>query len=276
MATLEERRAYYQEGFSPRDREAALVPACEQGAAVDVQALLALGVSLVSPSGKRLAAKALNAAAAQAHSVELVRLLLEAGADPNGLDATQDAPLTWAAWYGERDTCGLLIERGARVDYMNPQKETALMKAIKAVKYQARAREVIPLLLAHKANPDGLRPDTVGPLREAIEQGLEDVAGWLLDAGATANPDFGERPPLLLAVRRSSSVAFVQRLLAAGADPNGGVARMSWYPLGEAIERDQREVARLLLAAGARLSLIPAEARAKATPEMATLLAGAS
>jgi len=277
MPTLEERKEYYSDGFDAKELVGAMVASCEQGNLLDVQALFALGVVLTDGSGKKLAGKIIAAAAATAGSLELVRLLLDRGADANALDASKNTPLIWATWHGEPDTCALLLDRGAQIDYMNEQRETALIKAIKGVKYQPRCRDVIKVLLARKANPNLAAKNTAGPLHEAIDARLEDVVRALLDAGADANQvSFGDRRPLLLAVKGAAPASLVKLLLDHGADANGGVARMNWYPLGEAIERDLREVASLLLAAGARIPLVPADVRAKATPEMATLLAGPS
>jgi hypothetical protein len=85
------------------------------------------------------------------------------------------------------------------------------------------------------------------------EHALDRAAGQLLAAGANPNaglvdPEFPERPlPALYgAVARARSVALVQRLLAAGAEPNDDES------LYHAVEQDDRRIVAALVAAGAR------------------------
>jgi len=57
----------------------------------------------------------LCAAACRGHT-ELVRLLLDRGADPNGIENGPMTALAWARWTKHPDTVELLLERGASLD----------------------------------------------------------------------------------------------------------------------------------------------------------------
>jgi ankyrin repeat protein len=91
--------------------------------------------------------------------------------------------------------------------------------------------------------------------RVGCEPALLQALDRLLAAGADPNaglpdPEAGDRalPPLYGAVARAQSQAMVQRLLAAGADPNDGES------LYHAVEQPQRGMVQALVAAGARWS----------------------
>lgn len=74
--------------------------------------LLASGAKIGGRSRKPLENTALNAAAAANH-LDVCRLLLEAGADPNSRQAGGYVPLHAAAQNGNRPLAELLLERGA-------------------------------------------------------------------------------------------------------------------------------------------------------------------
>lgn len=94
---------------------------------------------------------------------------------------------------------------------------------------------------------------SLATLDAAHDAALGAAAERLLAAGADANagladPEFPERPlPVLYgAVARARSIGLVQRLLAAGADPNDNES------LYHAVEQDDRRLVAALVAAGAR------------------------
>lgn len=72
---------------------------------------------------------------------EVVRLLLDFGADPNRQDVRGGTTLMGAAYNGERDVVALLASRGARLDTMSENGATALRLA------DARGHKCVAALL---------------------------------------------------------------------------------------------------------------------------------
>ncbi len=108
--------------FGFRDAAEALV---RRGAQVDTVAAsaglgrLADAARLLATAGKEDRHRALTLAAQHGH-VEIVRLLLDAGEDPNRYNPEgnhgHSTPLHQAVFYGHEDVVRLLVERGARLD----------------------------------------------------------------------------------------------------------------------------------------------------------------
>jgi ankyrin repeat protein len=67
-------------------------------------------------------------AAANGH-VEVVRVLLEGGANVQRANFNQRTALHLAAWYGHLAVCRLLLDRGAKVDAVDKWKDTPLHDA---------------------------------------------------------------------------------------------------------------------------------------------------
>ena len=78
-----------------------------------------------------------------------VGFLLNKGADPNIADSKGDTPLMIAASIGFEEAGAAMLGRGAKVDMVNRQGETALNRAV-----QARQLRMVELLLRAGANPD--------------------------------------------------------------------------------------------------------------------------
>jgi ankyrin repeat protein len=88
-----------------------------------VRGLIEIGVNLNSP-GSRFGGTALHAAVIR-HHTDVVKLLLEAGADSNQGDNNRATPLHTAAGHGKEDLVGLLLEYGADKEAMDEIGETA-------------------------------------------------------------------------------------------------------------------------------------------------------
>ena len=81
---------------------------------------------------------------------EKVRTLLNAGADVNGrLSMTGDTALHWAAYYGSIDIIKLLLEKGADVNAVNGARETPLNSAARG-----NHADIIKFLISKGANVD--------------------------------------------------------------------------------------------------------------------------
>lgn len=170
-----------------------------------VRLLLAAGVDPNLDGGQ-----ALILAAARGW-VEMTRLLLDAGAEPDPDTRGGLTALTNAVINRETEVVSMLLEVGASANARGPGGTTALMFATDAA--------AVELLLAAGASPDAQDARGQTPLMNAISLGDEEIVGRLLAAGA--NPELVDRvgrTPLLVA----KALAFdtiVDQLRAAGAAP---------------------------------------------------------
>ncbi len=211
--------------------------------------------------------------AVAASAPEVVRLLLDRGADPNwpeGANAPRGAALHAAARAGDRPVVELLLAHGA-----DPN---GWIDSAGSATYAARTPELRALLIAHGgtldaydlvwldeddeavrrvlANPDSANAGCGGVLAAACKQGKRDLLVRLLDAGARV-------PPVVTACRSYllSDPGMLRLLLASGMDPD----LPNWQratPLHDLCGRDSRgrprphrmECAAILLDAGATIS----------------------
>ena len=123
---------------------------------------------------------------------ESVRLLLEAGADPNIRNEAGATALMWAV--DDLDKTRLLIRRGADVNARSDDGRTPLFIAAA----RPGSYDVVKLLRDHKANPSLVlnRYGPTTPLRLAAEAGDEALLRLLLDRGADAKAMGGVFPLL--------------------------------------------------------------------------------
>ncbi len=184
----------------------------------------------------------LMAAAKRNGNADLVRLLLQKGAD---VKAPGDATLITAGQSGDIEIMRLLIEAGANVNCVSPRLgETPLMYAAASDNVEA-----VRLLLAKGANPNtalknlaivrgGSTLDSgVGngtPLMWAAPTGSPELIRALIQAGANVNAqDSRGMSPLMLAVAsENQDVAVVKALLQSGANVNArnghGETALDW------------------------------------------------
>jgi ankyrin repeat protein len=201
-------------------------------------------------------AEALTRAAKDKH-LDIVTVLLDAGANPNGINGSP-TPLHAALDqdYDQEAHLALvqtLLKAGANVDPPQPSgryvrewhKLTPFQMAIKH-----RARETALLLLEHGADLNRRNSKQATALMLATEQAIYDhdrnMFEWLLELGAdpnTAKYDF-QRTPLTIAAFWNC-VDLMDCLVQAGADVNKN------YALLTAAERGNIEAARRLLELGA-------------------------
>ncbi|CAL1146637.1 unnamed protein product, partial [Cladocopium goreaui] len=160
--------------------------------------------------------------AAKEGNVGAVRRLLQV--DPQSLeqvDEDGDGPLANAAWEGHLEVVQVLLAAGASVEAKDSNGTRPLLIAA-----QEGHLEVVEALLAAGASVKAKDYNGTGPLLIAAQEGHLEVVEALLAAGASVEAkDYNGRTPLLRAAGNGHTAA-VERLLAAGAavdavDSNG-------------------------------------------------------
>ena len=185
--------------------------------------------------------------AAQKGCVEIVRLLLEAGADIEGI-SEQRTPLTSAVAARKADIVQKLIDYGANVDKVDDELYTPLTRAL-----WGDDTHLVHLLLLGRADADMLCPYTgKSPLCMASGTGRMEMVTLLLLARADKDKGSAQGTPLTLAAG-AGHLEVVRLLIIAGAQLEKAD---SWQftPMNRAVQGNHREVARLLSMAKAHPS----------------------
>ena len=177
--------------------------------------------------------------------LRLLTLLLDAGADPNCVSAYQESPLRVLSRIGRFDAVKLLLDAGANEDQLGfePLIEAVALGTLADV--EARIQAGAPL---EEVDWWSRTAWLVALLVGDIEK-----AKLLLDAGADPNVRGRcDMPPLFYAIHGHHPTV-VSWLLQIG-QPVDGTDEFGYTPLMQAVEHDDLDCARVLLAAGADVS----------------------
>lgn len=177
----------------------AIILAAEHGAYRCVGALIEARAKIDHDSNSR------RRAITSARTIETIDVLVGAGADINHINGEGYSLLMYAAERGDVAFAQALLERGANPDATSTG-ETALHKAVAFEK-----RELVELLLKHRANPNAQDVDGYSPLCLAK---CEEIMAILLKAGAdpALKDSMGETP--VDALLRRGNEKLGQRLFA--------------------------------------------------------------
>jgi len=153
--------------------------------------------------------------AVESNNVASVKQLIAQGVNINELEPNGDAPLVMAAYLGHAEIVKLLLEAGADVTAVDPgMKATALHAAA----YAGRT-EVAKLLIQHKIAIDQQGPyNGYTALHDAIWQNNIETAAALINAGAdfTIKSNSGETAlDFARAKHRTEIVALIEGKIAA-------------------------------------------------------------
>ncbi|RHZ58705.1 hypothetical protein CDV55_106519 [Aspergillus turcosus] len=166
-------------------------------------------------------------------STSAVRLLLEKGANVETRDKSGFVPLLLAAWEGHTAVVCLLLEHGARIDSASADGDTALILAA-----DNGHHETILSLVARSVEINRVNHAHETALSCAAAKGQDKVVEILLQNGAEVDvsDDIG-RTPLLWAVQRGHERC-IELLVKACADVTRGDIK-GRTPLGWALNRDR-------------------------------------
>jgi ankyrin repeat protein len=172
---------------------------------------------------------------------EIVKYLVEKGADINVQDQIKSTPLLWAAGFGRPETVAYLIERGANVKSVDDNGWTPLIWA--AGLGQPQTVETLVKAGADLAAADRQTGDT--PLLRAARTGKPESMKILLDAGADVTVRNKLQMTALHLAAQSGSADKVALLLAAKADPAAVDAR-NFTALDHAMARTTGDKTKLI------------------------------
>jgi ankyrin repeat protein len=233
---------------------------------------VALAALLGAPAGLLAQQRSADTSASALHwaayrnDLDAVKRLLSEGADPNAVNRFGVTPLHEAATVGNAAMLEALLDAGGDANAAFGEGETVLMTA-------ARAGDTasVKTLLAHGGNPDateGWHGQTA--LMWAAIENHADVVQLLIDAGAKVDRastkhdwvkisysegnvpktrDLGGLTALQFAAREGS-LESVEKLLAAGADPNATEPMYQLTPLQLAILNGHYTLAKRLIEHG--------------------------
>ncbi len=226
-------------------RAAEIHRAVAAGDRAAVEALLRADRSLVrTPSANRDAELPLHIAALTGN-VEMARLLLEAGAEVDGLDVDESTPLHVAALRRQAGMVRFLLDRGADVNRRDRNGACALSFAA-----TGRDTTIVRMMLQAGADLNYRAGNGATLLHLACSRGLWDLAERALAHEPDINVgDLNGTTPLHYVATVNDS-ARVARVIAMGARVDA-VDSSHTTPLEVAMFRNAHGAARALLAAGA-------------------------
>ena len=184
QASREKQTAAQQLAYKNKD----FLEAAERGDLPAVESLIAKGTDV---NAQYNGVTALMAASLHGHT-QVVRVLLDNGADVNGKTANQATALIAASLYGHKEIVELLLAKGADVNVKGGKNsETALIAASRQ-----GGKEIVQLLLAKGADVnagsigpyvDSKATDGFSALMFASQEGHKEVVQLLLAKGADVN-----------------------------------------------------------------------------------------
>lgn len=190
-------------------------------------------------------------------NLDVVKFLLEKGANIEAVNAGGFTPLQLAAYGGHRQVVELLLDRGAKPNVTNDQMQMAALDFALLKEIQAGKLSVAPLLIENGAEFDVNKRNRFGysPLDMAIVFGSTEPAKYLIGLGADVNSvRLDGNTPLINAIKRGRpeiAKLLIEKHVDVNAPDNEGNPPIRW-----AVEKGLSEVVALLLANRTRLDFI--------------------
>jgi len=154
--------------------------------------------------------------AVKSGNIDVVKLLLEKGADPNvSFDDATGSPLDSAVLGGDPEMVRLLIAGGAKVNYKMRGAYTALHSACLA-KESPSSLEIVAVLLESGAEVNAVTHIGLTPLMNAVEADNTSLVKLLLSRGADPSiKNFQGRTALDIAVKNRKNGEIIRLLKSA-------------------------------------------------------------
>jgi ankyrin repeat protein len=188
--------------------------------------------------------------ASKAGNLEMVRRLLDLGADPNSADKLGMTPLMEACSIGHLDLIKTLVDSNADIRAVSLNRQTPLWFAT----LHGSVDVVIYLLDELQIDPNAAREDGVTPLMVASSQGFDTIAKLLINAGSDVNAPDLQNTTALVNAAEYGSPELVSLLLRSGAHVNI-FTENSFTPLIVASAHGHLECVQRLVEAGAIVDL---------------------
>jgi len=180
-------------------------------------------------------------------SLDMMKLLIDKGADVNAVNRRKTAPMHWAIH--DEAKVRLLQGRGAAIDARQVEGRTPLYQAASL----ANANGVIRFLLEQGADANSKTVVGATPLMAAATRGNVEGMKTLLAKKAAVNTQAGSGATALLNAAASGNATAVKLLLENGANPNLTMKKGDTALMDAAISGVEESV-RLLLNAGAEVN----------------------
>jgi tetratricopeptide (TPR) repeat protein len=191
-------------------------------------------------------------------AAELVKILLEMGANVHASDTAGNTPLHWAARLGQLEIARILLEHGADGSRKNQAGETALLVAARSAAWDGPRIAQLLLDAGAEADLNSLvalgRVEQVQTILQAPAQALADApqpdrllddALWAIQRAIARRMDPAITDPETLDAVMAEYLPMLEGLLQAGVDPNAD------FPLWRAVQLPDPRPAALLLQWGA-------------------------
>lgn len=154
--------------------------------------------------------------AAEEGNVAMCRLLLDHGAGLELRDKMKRTPIYIAGYYGRKEVVKLFIQRGADVSAPSKGGARPLHIVASGSAFEGQ-EEIVHMLVAAGADVNARAEGGETPLHGAVRFGRVDMAGVLLSLGADPNRMPTSGPSLLALARRKKGQAMTELLRAHGA-----------------------------------------------------------
>uniref|UniRef100_A0A8D0FUF0 Ankyrin repeat and SOCS box containing 3 n=1 Tax=Strix occidentalis caurina TaxID=311401 RepID=A0A8D0FUF0_STROC len=177
-------------------------------------------------------------------SLESVRVLLEAGADPNGVTTEATTPLFLAVENGHADIVKFLLEHGANVQGSH---SWSGWNSLHLASFQG-CPEIMKILLEKGASKECKDDFGITPLFVAAQYGKLESLRLLVSHGADINCQAKDRATPLLIAAQEGHTECVELLLSKGADANLYCNQDNWQlPIHAAAEMGHKKILELLI-----------------------------